>query len=123
MGEKIQNSRLLDLRLYVWRDRIDGIKAGGHQYLGHADHLPFYHRVYGCGVLDEQRIDRQYRHEGLLVYSVYLADGDVYENCHEYGGVVRDRDLDCDSDRFYHWNRCAFGKDLPRGRAFVRNTA
>jgi hypothetical protein len=58
----------------------------------------------------------------VFVYSVYLADGDVYAYCHGRGGCVADRRIDCAADRLdsRRWDPCR--KNLPPRRSVVRYT-
>ena len=56
----------------------------------------------------------------MLVYSVHVTDGDVYENLYEHGRVVRDRRIDRDPYRLDGRYRCFVGEDLSRGRSALR---
>ena len=58
----------------------------------------------------------------MLLYPIYITDGNVYENLYEYGGVVWNLYLYCHSYRFYCRYRRSFGKDLPCRRSSLRYT-
>ena len=74
--------------IFVCRNSVDCIKARGYKYFYYAGYVCVYYSLYRRYERYDVRYYRQHDDEDMFVYSVYSADGYVYENCIKLGCVV-----------------------------------